>query len=84
MMQPGTYCCRMTTERTIGTILVRALQMGSSDVHLKAGSPPAARVNKTDESRDEPSARHSPVSYIHGRVLRKWTPGLCRPQARSE
>ena len=35
-------------------------------------------------SRDEPSARHSPVVYIHGRVLRKWTPGLCRPQARSE
>jgi hypothetical protein len=27
------------------------------------------------KSRDEPSARHSPVAYIHGRVRRKWTPG---------
>ena len=26
-------------------------------------------------SRDEPSARHSPVACIHGRVRRKWTPG---------
>ncbi|MDP2913869.1 MAG: hypothetical protein Q8O91_00275 [Candidatus Aminicenantes bacterium] len=26
-------------------------------------------------SRDEPSARHSPVAYIYGRVRRKWTPG---------
>jgi hypothetical protein len=31
---------------------------------------PASRT-----SRDEPSARHSPVAYIHGRVRRKWTPG---------
>ena len=40
------------------------------------------------ESRDEPSARHSSVTYIHGRVRRKWTPwqgrgpGRCR-RARS-
>jgi len=27
------------------------------------------------ESRDEPSARHSPVAYFHGRVRRKWPPG---------
>ena len=26
-------------------------------------------------SRDEPSARHSPEAYIHGRVWRKWTAG---------
>jgi len=26
-------------------------------------------------SRDEPSARHSPVTYMHGRVRRKWIPG---------
>ena len=29
------------------------------------------------ESRDEPSARHSPVACNHGRVRRKWTPGQC-------
>jgi len=28
-----------------------------------------------NRSRDEPSARHSPVAYIHGRVRRKRTPG---------
>ena len=42
---------------------------------------PAASYTR---SRDEPSARHSPVPYIHGRVLRKWTaaarPGRCRSQ----
>ena len=32
-------------------------------------------------SRDEPSARNSPVPYIHGRVLRKWTPGLTKTGA---
>ena len=28
-----------------------------------------------DFLRDEPSARQSPVAFIHGRVRRKWTPG---------
>ena len=35
----------------------------------------AKRVEEWGESRDKPSARHSPVTYIHGRVRRKWTPG---------
>jgi ribosomal protein S27E len=35
----------------------------------------AKRLEEWGESRDEPSARHSPVAYIHGRVRRKWTPG---------
>ena len=35
----------------------------------------AKRIEEWVESRDEPSARHSPVAYIHGRVRRKLTPG---------
>jgi len=37
--------------------------------------PSVARFPGGNLSRDEPSARHSPVAYIHGRVRRKWTPG---------
>jgi hypothetical protein len=33
---------------------------------------PEIQIHK---SKDEPSARHSPVAYIDGRVRRKWTPG---------
>jgi len=33
-------------------------------------------------SRDEPSARHSPVAFIHGRVRRKWIPGQARGPGR--
>jgi hypothetical protein len=35
----------------------------------------AKRVEEWGEPRDEPSARHSPVAYIHRRVRRKLTPG---------
>jgi len=36
---------------------------------------PAVPLVIPAEPRDEPSARHSPVVFIHGRVRRKWTPG---------
>ena len=36
---------------------------------------------QTGEPRDEPSARYSPVSYFHGRVLRKWTLAQARGRA---
>ena len=34
-----------------------------------------SKSGELNASRDEPSARHSPVACIHGRVRRKWTPG---------
>jgi hypothetical protein len=35
----------------------------------------ALKAGTKGESRDEPSALHSPVAYIDGRVRRNWTPG---------
>jgi hypothetical protein len=43
--------------------------------HHKQGSVMTILDEDGRESRDEPSARHSPVAYIHGRVRRKCPPG---------
>ena len=47
--------------------------------HLGPDLPPL--TGPALKSRDEPSARHSPVAYIHGRVRRNWTPGQARGRA---
>jgi len=46
--------------------------VASGDVLLFFDS---SKVKFDRESKDEPSARHSPVASIHGRVRRKWSPG---------
>jgi hypothetical protein len=53
-------------------------QVVSTSRHVTGGGVDLADVR----SRDEPSARHSPVAYIHGRVQRNWTPGQARGPGR--
>jgi hypothetical protein len=50
----------------------------------RAGLPSELGTRSWDfrMSRDEPSARHSPVGSIHGRVRRKSTPGKARGPGR--
>jgi uncharacterized protein (UPF0332 family) len=60
---------------------IRALfaEKGLLPVSLLEGFKEAKNLREDADyygrSRDEPSARHSPVANIFGRVRRKWTPG---------
>jgi len=63
---------RIEGKKTMGYELAEQMGWTLPDVIIY---PTGGGTGLVGMSRDEPSARHSPVAYIHGRVRRKWTPG---------
>ena len=65
LIRNPSFCADALAGLHIAETLGRQLDRTDGVVRIRGGGP----------SRDEPSARHSPVAYIHGRVRRKLTPG---------
>ncbi len=56
----------------IQELLRRTVEMGSSDLHLKAGRPPTVRVDGTLEALPEPALSAADAEAIADELMPDW------------